>query len=291
MAYQEEKTLLKKNLTTMLCLAVLLFSGPAFAASLHDMLPDAIKKSGKIIIGVNGIFPPMEFKEPGSDALVGIDVELAQAMAKELGIAIEFDDQQFDQLINSINTKRVDMVISGMSDSAERRKTLDFIDYFNSGTQCFTTKELAGEIKSLEDLSGKTLAVSASTDYLTTMQKWNKDNLLDKGKPGITIMAMDSAASARMQMLQGRAQASALSPEALGWANVQQKGAFVAVGPLLESNPYGIAFSKDNAKLRDAVYAALKKVFADGAYLEILKKWGAESGALERPLINGEAVN
>lgn len=281
----------KKISTSMLCLLVLMLTGTAFAASLHDMLPDSIKKSGKIIVGVNGIFPPMEFKEPGSDVLGGIDVELAQAIAKELDIKLEFDDQNFDQLINSINTKRVDMVISGMSDSAERRKSLDFIDYFNSGTQCFSTKELAGEIKNLEDLSGKTLAVSASTDYLTTMQKWNNENLVAKDKPGINIMAMDSAASARMQMLQGRAQASALSPEALGWANVQQKGAFAAVGPLLESNPYGIAFSKDNAQLRDAVYAALQKVFADGVYLQVLKKWGAESGALQQPLINGEAVN
>lgn len=291
MNQSEEKTLLKRKLASLLCGFALLFSGTALAASLHDMLPDAIQKSGKIIIGVNGIFPPMEFKAPGSDTLDGIDVELAKAIAKELDIKVEFDDQNFDQLINSINTKRVDMVLSGMSDSAERRKTLDFIDYFNSGTQCFTTKALAGKIKNLEDLSGKTLAVSASTDYLTTMQKWNKENLVDKGKPGINIMAVDSAASARMQMLQGRAQASALSPEALGWANMQQKGAFVAVGPLLESNPYGIAFGKENAKLRDAVYAALQKVFADGTYRKILKKWGAEAGALKRPLLNGEAVN
>jgi polar amino acid transport system substrate-binding protein len=282
---------LKKTIAAVLCVLVLSLAGTAFASESHDLLPDSIKKSGKIIVGINGIFPPMEFKEPGSDTLVGIDVEIAEAIAKELGVKIEYDDQKFDQLINSINTKRVDMVISGMSDSAVRRESLDFIDYFNSGTQCFTTKALAGEITSLESLSGKTLAVSAATDYLTTMQKWNEANLVSKGKAGINIMAVDSAASARMQMLQGRAQASALSPEALGWANVQQKGAFVAVGPLLESNPYGIAFSKENAQLRDAVYAALQKVFADGTYLEIMKKWGAETGALPRPLINGEAVN
>lgn len=281
---------MKKICALVVCLLTLGLAGTAFASDLHDMLPDSIKKSGKIIIGINGIFPPMEFKNPGSDTLVGIDVELADAIAQKLGIKIQYDDQKFDQLINSINTKRVDMVISGMSDSAARRKSLDFIDYFNSGTQCFTTKALAGEITSLEALDGKTLAVSASTDYLTTMQKWNKANLVSKGKPGINIMAVDSAASARMQMLQGRAQASALSPEALGWANVQQKGAYVAVGPLLESNPYGIAFSKDNAQLRDAVFAALQEVFADGTYLKVLTKWGAESGALERPLINGKAA-
>eukprot|EP00831_Metopus_contortus_P068055 TRINITY_DN60804_c0_g1_i1.p3 TRINITY_DN60804_c0_g1~~TRINITY_DN60804_c0_g1_i1.p3 ORF type:complete len:100 (+),score=25.49 TRINITY_DN60804_c0_g1_i1:3-302(+) len=92
-------------------------------------------------------------------------------------------------------------------------------------------------------------------------------------------------------MGEGRARASALSPEALGWANVQQKGVYAAVGPLLESNPYGIAFSKDNSRLRDAVFAALQKIFADGTYLKVLKKWGSEAGALQRPLINGEAVN
>lgn len=282
---------MKKITSVVLCLLVLSLAGTAFASESHDLLPDSIKESGKIIVGINGIFPPMEFKEPGTDTLVGIDVELVEAIAQELGVKIEYDDQKFDQLINSINTKRVDMVISGMSDSAVRRESLDFIDYFNSGTQCFTTKELAGEITSLESLNGKTLAVSASTDYLTTMQRWNEANLVSKGQAGINIMGVDSAASARMQMLQGRAQASALSPEALGWANVQQKGAFVAIGPLLESNPYGIAFSKDNAQLRDAVYAALQQVFAKGTYMEIMKKWGAESGALPRPLINGEAVN
>ncbi|EGB16339.1 extracellular solute-binding protein family 3 [Pseudodesulfovibrio mercurii] len=282
---------MKKFTAIVLCLLVLGLVGTAFAGESRDLLPDSIKESGKIIVGINGIFPPMEFKEPGTDTLVGIDVELVEAIAKELGVKIQYDDQQFDQLINSINTKRVDMVISGMSDSAVRRESLDFIDYFNSGTQCFTTKALAGEITDLEALDGKTLAVSAATDYLTTMQKWNEDNLVSKGKAGINIMAVDSAASARMQMLQGRAQASALSPEALGWANVQQKGAFVAVGPLLESNPYGIAFSKNNAQLRDAVYAALQKVFADGTYMAIMKKWGAESGALTQPLINGKAVN
>ncbi len=281
---------MKKIIPIALCLIALSLAGTAFASKSHTLLPDTIKKSGKIIVGINGIFPPMEFKEPGTDTLIGIDVELAEAIGKELGVKIQFDDQQFDQLINSIHTKRVDMVISGMSDSAVRRESLDFIDYFNSGTQCFTTKALANEITDLTALDGKTLAVSAATDYLTTMQKWNENNLVSKGKMGINIMAVDSAASARMQMLQGRAQASALSPEALGWANVQQKEAFVAVGPLLEANPYGIAFSKDNVQLRDAVYAALQKIFADGTYAAIMKKWGAESGALPRPLINGQAV-
>lgn len=280
----------KLSVFTVLCLLISCFASAAFASKSYDMLPESIKAKGKIVVGINGIFPPMEYKEPGSDDLIGVDVDLAKALGKELNIEIVFDDQKFDQLINSINTNRVDMVLSGLSDTAARRKTLDFVDYFNSGTQCFTTKKYADKITSLESLSGTTFAVSAATDYLITMKKWSKDNLEAKGKPAIAIMAVDSAATARMQMLQGRAQASAVSPEALGWVNVQQNGAFVPVGPVVNPDPYGICFSKENTQLRDAVYVALKALFDNGTYKQILAKWNVSTGALAQPLINGQPV-
>lgn len=277
---------LKTSLAVFAALSCL--ASAAHSASLNDQLPDTLRAKGKIIIGINGIFPPMEFKEPGKNELIGFDVDLAKAIGEALGIAIVFDDQKFDQLINSINTSRVDMVISGISDTEVRRETLDFIDYFNSGTQCYTLKELAGEIKTLEDLSGKTFAVSGATDYLTTMQKWSKDNLESKGKPGINILAVDSAATARLQMVQGRAVASAVSPEVLGWVSKQTPDTFKPVGPVLAPDPYGICFSKENTQLRDAVFAALETLFENGTYKDLLDKWEISTGALAEPLINGK---
>jgi len=261
---------------------------PAAAADPAIPLPETIKAKGKIVVGINGIFPPMEFKEPGKDELIGFDVDLARAIGKALGVEVVFDDQKFDQLINSVNTGRVDMVISGLSDTAVRQETLDFIDYFHSGTQCYTTTALAAEIKDLESLSGKTLAVSAATDYFTTMQKWSKDNLESKGKPAITVLGVDSEATARLQIVQGRAQASAISPEVLGWIEKQNPGQFKAIGPVLNPDPYGICFKKDNTALRDAVFAALKQVFADGTYTAIITEWGLTPGAMPEPLINGK---
>ena len=280
----------QRTCTLIGILAVLLLAFtvlPAAAADPAGMLPQEIQAKGKIIVGINGIFPPMEFKEPGKDELIGFDVDLARAIGKVLGVEIVFDDQKFDQLINSVNTSRVDMVISGLSDTAVRQKTLDFIDYFHSGTQCYTTTALAGEIKELNDLSGKTLAVSAATDYLTTMQKWSKDNLEAKGKPVITILAVDSEATARLQMIQGRAQASAISPEVLGWLEKQNPGQFAPIGPVLNPDPYGICFKKDNTALRDAVFAALQQLFADGTYQAILADWELTPGGMAEPLING----
>lgn len=270
-------------------LATLFFlASTVHSAALDAQLPDAIKAKGKIIIGINGIFPPMEFKEPGKNELIGFDVDLAKAIGDALGITIVFDDQKFDQLINSINTNRVDMVLSGISDTEVRRRTLDFIDYFNSGTQCYTIKKLAGEIKTLEDLSGKTFAVSGATDYLTTMLNWSKDNLESQGKPAIKILAVDSAATARLQMIQGRAVASAVSPEVLGWVSKQNPDTFVPVGSVLAPDPYGICFSKKNSQLRDAVYAAVKILFENGTYKTLLDKWQISTGALAEPLINGK---
>jgi polar amino acid transport system substrate-binding protein len=269
------------------CLA-LLTAFPAAAADPAIKLPEAIRAKGQLKVGINGIFPPMEFKNPGSEELIGFDVELAQAIGTTLNVKVVFDDQKFDQLLASVTTGRVDFVISGLSDSAARRKTFDFVDYFNSGTQAFTVKANAKTITGLEALSGKTLAISASTDYMATLQKWSKDNLEAKGKPGIQFLPVDSEATSRLQMVQGRAQASAISPEVFGWMEKQTPGQFVPIGPILAPDPYGICFKKDQTELRDAVAEALKRLLKNGTYKKILAKWEVSRSGVPEVLVNGE---
>ncbi|MFT2092199.1 ABC transporter substrate-binding protein [Paraglaciecola sp. 2405UD69-4] len=271
-----------------ICFAAMALSNTAIAQSSHDRLPQSIKDKGEIIIGINAIYPPMEYVDLGTGVLTGFDVELAQALGTELKIDIKFENQKFDQLINSVNTSRVDMVMSGLSDNAKRRETLDFIDYFNTGTQVFTTRRFSTQIRKIADISGKLLAVSGATDYLTTVQKWSADNLEAKGMPAINIMAVDSAPTARLQMIQGRAQASAVSPEVLGWVIKQAPGTFVPVGPVLDPAPYGIAFTKTNTQLRDAVFFAMQALFNNGTYQALLAKWEITAGTLSTPLINGK---
>jgi polar amino acid transport system substrate-binding protein len=266
----------------------LLATVQASAAEKAIKLPASVKAKGQVTVGVNGIFAPMEFKTPGTEDLIGVDVEIAQALGKAMGVKVVFDDQKFDQLLPSVTTGRVDFVISGLSDTTVRRKSFDFIDYFISGTQAYTTKALAMDHKTLETFAGKTLAVSASTDYWGTMEKWSKENLEAKGKAGFNLLAVDSEATARLQMVQGRAQFSAISPEVLGWLSKQNPGQFVPVGPVLAPDPYGMAFKKDNTELRDAVFEAFKRIHKDGTYKKILAKWEVGQSAVPEPLINGE---
>jgi polar amino acid transport system substrate-binding protein len=273
----------------------LILAGLAFAAGLQAVaadkpikLPETVKAKGQVTVGINGIFAPMEFKNPGSEELIGVDVEIAQALGKALGVKVVFDDQKFDQLLPSVTTGRVDFVMSGLSDTAVRRKSFDFIDYFISGTQAYTTKGQAGSFKNLDDFSGKTIAVSAATDYWQTMDKWGKENLVAKGKAGFTLLAVDSEATARLQMVQGRAQFSAISPEVLGWLSKQNPGQFVPVGPVLAPDPYGICFKKENAELRDATLEAFRRIIKDGTYKKILAKWEVGQSAVAEAAVNGE---
>jgi polar amino acid transport system substrate-binding protein len=271
-----------------LTLAVACLALQASAAERAIKLPDTIKAKGQLTVGVNGIFAPMEFKNPGSEDLIGVDVEVAQALGKALGVKVVFDDQRFDQLLLSVTTGRVDFVISALSDTALRRKTYDFIDYFVSGTQAYTTKTFSREFKKLDDLSGKTIAVSGATDYWRTMEKWSRENLEAKGKPGFTLLPVDSEATARLQMVQGRAQFSAISPEVLGWLSKQNQGQFVPVGPVLGPDPYGMCFKKGNTELRDAVFEAFARIIKDGTYEKIVAKWEVSQSAVPEPLLNGE---
>lgn len=261
-------------------------STPAVNSSLHAKLPAAIKQKGSMSVGINAIFAPMEFTAAGSTTLQGFDVDYANAIGGILGVKIKFDNQQFSQLVNSVTTGRVDMVLSGITDNKSREKALDFIDYFNTGTQVYMPTQNASSLKTLADLCGKTMAMSASTDYVTTLTTWSQKNCVANGKGKITILGVDSEPSARLQMTQKRAVASAIGPEVFAYLNKQNPGKYATLGPILNPGPYGIAFTKKNTGLRDAVLAANTELFKNGTYQALLKKWGLTRDALDKPTIN-----
>src|SRR5476651_1442760 len=134
-----------------LCLSTFLFASGAHAQA----LPDAIAKSKVIKVAVNSIYPPMEYKDPESGDLVGFDIDLGNAIAKELGVKLDWQESAF-----SLATGRVDMILSGMSDVPGRRDTADFLDYLNSGAQFYIIASRGNEIKQAADLCGKSVGTS-----------------------------------------------------------------------------------------------------------------------------------
>ncbi len=110
----------KSHFFTSATLLIGLAAGPAFAGE----IPAAIKAAGALHLSVNAIYPPMEYKDPATDKLAGVDIELAEAIAKKLGLSVVFAESAFEQLIPSLATGRTDCILSWLSDLPARRETM-----------------------------------------------------------------------------------------------------------------------------------------------------------------------
>src|SRR5438093_12990263 len=106
-------------------------------------LPEAVKQAGTLRLTVNSTYAPMEYRDPSTNQLVGLDIDLANELAKRLGVKIIWSETPFAELIPSLQTKRADFIISGISDRNSRREAADFIDYLATGPQFFVLTESA----------------------------------------------------------------------------------------------------------------------------------------------------
>ncbi len=250
-------------------------------------LPDRIAKTKVIKVAVNAIYPPMEFKDPQSGVLTGFDVDLGNALAQQLGVTLDWQESAFEQMIPSLATGRVDMILSGLNDRPDRRETADFVDYLNSGAQFFVLAERAGEFKAPTDLCGKAVGSSRSTAFPKSIAEWSAANCEGAGRPAIQVSGTEDTTSARAQLKQRRLDAAVQGSETVAYAMSLEPGTYQPLGAPFVSASQGMAFTKQDTQLRDAVLAALQKLMADGSYGRIVAKWHLESSAAPHVTLNG----
>lgn len=271
---------------TMTRLAIL---GGALAFSFSAMaqdLPARIKDAGKLVIATMPNYPPITYKDPATNVLQGFDIELGEAIGKELGLKVEWQEIAFAQMLPSLQTGRVDLAMAGMSDKKARQETADFVDYMKSGAQFYTSKALAGEIKSVDDLCGKSVGASRSTDWPAQITAWSEANCVAKGKPAINVMGTDGSADARTQIKSQRLQAAAQGNETLPYNQKLEPDTYVTLGEAFSQSLAGIPVLKSETQLRDAVKVALEKLQANGTYDALLDKYGLKANKLTPVTIN-----
>jgi polar amino acid transport system substrate-binding protein len=271
---------------TMTRLAIL---GGALAFSFSAVaqeLPARIKDAGKLVIATMPNYPPIVYKDPATNELQGFDIELGEAIGKELGLKVEWQEIAFAQMLPSLQTGRVDLAMAGMSDKKARQETADFVDYMKSGAQFYTSKALAGEIKSVEDLCGKSVGASRSTDWPAQITAWSEANCVAKGKPAINVMGTEGSADARTQIKSGRLQAAAQGNETLPYNQKLEPDTYVTLGEAFSQSLAGIPILKSETQLRDAVKVALEKLQANDTYDALLEKYGLKANKLTPVTIN-----
>jgi polar amino acid transport system substrate-binding protein len=271
-------------LTTRLLAAaiVLTIAGSAFAQS----VPARIKDAGKIVIATNPNYAPITFKDPATNTLMGFDIDLGTAIAKELGVKIEWQEIAFAQMLPSLQTGRVDTVLAGMSDLPTRRDVADFVDYMTSGPQFYTITALAGTIKTPEDLCGKSVGASRSTNWPAQMTEWSQANCVAKGKPAMNVVGTEGSVDARTQLKTERLQGAVQGNETLSYFQALEPNTYVLLGTAFTQSLVGMPFAKSETALRDAVKAAIERLQASGEYDRMLAKYGLQANKLTPISIN-----
>jgi polar amino acid transport system substrate-binding protein len=237
-----------------------------------ERLPARIQASKTVNVALNTGYPPLEMKDPQTGAFVGFDIDLAAAMAKVLGVKIEYQDGAFEQMTPSLQSGRVDMIMSGFYDTPKRRPMFDFIDYLRAGAQFYTLTSLS-ELQTPLDLCGKTITTSRGTSYPDTVKAWSDKNCVAAGKQPITVIVDTDLGQQLTNLKTGRAVAAVQGLEAVPAILEMEPGKLRPLGEHFSSTLMGMAFNKTDADLRDAFLGALKQVIADGTYESLIKKW------------------
>ena len=258
----------------LLLVAALLCPGVASAQT----LPPEIAASKLVRIAQSVGDPPLEMRDPKTNEVVGFDIDLANAMAKVLGVKLEWQDGAFEQMSPSLQSERVDMILSGMYDLPKRRASFDFIDYLKTGGQFYIPKDLP-DIKTPTDLCGQTISTSRGTNFPDTTKAWSDKHCVAAGKPPITIITDTDLGQEVNNIKVGRAVAGVQGLETIPSLIAMNDNAYVPLGEPISSTLMGMAFKNTNTQLRDAFAYALKQVIADGTYAALIKKWGLDLSA------------
>ena len=247
-------------------------------------LPDSIRSSGTLHLSVNATYAPMEYHDPDTGALKGVDIDLAQAMAQRLGLKIVWNDVAFAELIPALQTGRSDFIISGISDRASRRGTADFIDYLTTGAQFFVLA--SSPAGAATDICGLKVGTTRSTSFPDQIAKWSQANCETAGKPAIVYVPGENSIDVRNQLKQGRIDAAVQGSETLPYAQQQEPGKYRIVGEPFARSYQGIMVRKDDAALRETLTQTLAAMISDGSYKAVLTAYGLGGNAVEKPLLN-----
>jgi polar amino acid transport system substrate-binding protein len=207
-----------------------------------------------------------------ADKPVGAEVDLAAELAARLGVRWQMVNVGFDGLIAALQSKKCDGILSGMNDTAERRKQLDFVDYVNVGSRLMVRKGNPADIGSLADLAGKSVAVQVSTTEGELLAAEN-ERLRAAGEPEIAIDTFPSDTAAVQALQTGKTDAWFSGTTGVGYFVAAQPGLFEPAGPQVEPAPYGIGLRKDTPRLRAALSRGVDELYRDGTMQRILDEW------------------
>ncbi len=254
-------------------------------AAIAAQVPKSIASKGTLTVAADATYPPDEFIAPDGKTVIGMDADLANALAQVMGLKASIKNITFDSIIPGLAANKYDLGMSSFTDTKEREATVDFVTYLTAGTSFYVNKG-GPHLSDFAALCGKSAAVERGTIQADAIAAQDK-KCKAAGKPGVELQVLPDQNAANLAISSGRAEVGAADTPVASYIAEQSNGQFEVASPPLPPEPYGIAIPKGNGMAKP-VLGAMNAIIADGAYDKILKYWGLQDGALKKPPeING----
>ena len=214
----------------------------------------------KLTMATNATFPPYEFYE--GEKIVGIDAEIADAIAKKIGMELEIVDTEFGSIITGVQSGKYDIGMAGMTVTEERKLSVNFTDTYATGIQSIIVKT-GSEIKAIEDLDGKKIGVQQdTTGHIYAADEYGDEMVIPFNKGTDAVAALVS----------GKVDCVIIDNQpAISFVAANEGLSILDTEYAVED--YAICIAKENTELLEKVNGALKELIADGTVKTIIDKY------------------
>jgi polar amino acid transport system substrate-binding protein len=260
-------------------------STPSTSAAVASLVPARYKTKGTLTVASEAQYAPNEFVAPDGHTIIGMDADLVHALAAVMGLKATLVNANFEAIIPGLAAGRYDLGASSFTDTKEREKTVDFVDYFRAGISFYAKTSANSNVTSIGALCGRTVALEKGT---TEQEEATKQSAVCKheGKKPVDVLNFPGQNPVNLAITSGRAELGMADSPVVAYQIKQTRGELKLLCKCYGFAPYGLAIPKQSG-LTTPVLAALKQLMANGTYMQILAKWGIQSGAISNPKIDG----
>ncbi len=231
-------------------------------------------QAGKLVMATNAFFPPYEYHDEATDAIMGIDVEIAGAVAKKLGLELVIEDTQFDSIIAGVQMKKYDIGMAGMTVTDERKQAVNFTSTYATGIQSIIVKE-GSEIKDIDTLLSGSYKVGVQTG--TTGDMYMSFPPEEGGVGEDRVVRYSKGDDAVLALSAGKIDAVVIDNEPAKSYVAANPGLVILETPFAVED-YAMCVNKDNTVLLDKINQALKELTEDGTIPAIIEKYIPSKG-------------
>lgn len=244
---------------------------------LKAQLPQSIQDSGVIRVGTDASYAPNEFLDADGQTVIGMDVDLFDAVATKLGVKAEYQPAGFDTIITGVQGGKYDVGVSSFTINDERTQQVNMVSYFEAGTQWATA---AGNPDGVDpdDPCGLVVAVQTGTVQQEEDLPAKQEACGDEPMEILPFEGQDQATNA---LVSGRAQAMLADSPVVAYAVQQTGDKLETVGDIYDAAPYGYVVPTEERQFAETLAAALTELESEGGYEAALEKWNVQDGATD----------